>query len=424
MAIILTKSAAITKSKLKNGFNGDNFNLNGRVVPSDEADRGYKAAGDVKPPFTALLASGSSQGFATGAVAAFNDYRADINKNRYDAQPVFDRYFNDMASVVEKCNIPSASLSLSGVCIFDDCVLAARSGGCHILRFSQGELYEIALAEDENARGFQVVDVVYNGDIFVIVNQEASADLDYDAIVNILDSGNDVKIMIKDLYKSLSSHSKNDCSAIVIKVESDTEETHSAMPIITHKKEASDDEFHYADPVDAPVDDNQETEIEAEDDLAAGKNNSAKKSFLKTIPIILLVIILAVAAALYFATRPKKPNYEDTTEPVLVTVEVEVEESESEMDLNGSNGMQDVEDEGPEIEETTTKRREPATASPTRAPSTNAPSTTAPDETTASAGETTASSGETTAQSEVPTTASSASTTQANEEQGEPQAGE
>ena len=82
MSVIFAESVAITKSGLLKGFSGDNMNLNGKVLTSQEADNGFKAAGRVKPPYYAVLASGNQQGFAEGAASAFNDYIKEINLNK------------------------------------------------------------------------------------------------------------------------------------------------------------------------------------------------------------------------------------------------------------------------------------------------------------------------------------------------------
>ena len=146
MAVVLAESVAITKSRLAKGFNGDNLNLNGKVISVQEADAGFKAAGRVKPPYIAVLASGNQKGFASGAAIAFNDYVKDINLSKYNAEAVIGRYFDDMQAVVEKCNIDGGKLSIAILCVYDDCIIAAKTGENHLLRFSEGE--------GEKKRGF------------------------------------------------------------------------------------------------------------------------------------------------------------------------------------------------------------------------------------------------------------------------------
>ena len=232
MAVIQVESVAITKSRLAKGFNGDNFNLNGKVITSDEADAGFKAAGSVKPPYVAVMVSGNQKGFAAGAAAAFNDYVKDVNLNKHNAEAVINRYFDDMDAVVEKCSIDGARLSIGVVCAYDDCIVAAKSGNCHLLRFSEGELFEIALSEEDNGRGFQFVDMIAEGDMFALVGEECSQELDYDGIVATFDSGVDLKLMIRDMFKLLAAGARGkDCSIILMRLACDSEYTYAAVPV-------------------------------------------------------------------------------------------------------------------------------------------------------------------------------------------------
>lgn len=352
MSVILAESVAITKSRLAKGFNGDNLNLNGKVITAEEADKGFKAAGSVKPPFVSVIASGNQKGFAAGAANAFNDYIKDINFNKYNSESVFNRYFDDMDAVVEKCGIENSRLSLGIVCAYDDCVVAAKTGGCHLLRFSDGELFEIALSDDENGRGFQFVDTIADGDIFALVGEEVSRDLDYDSIVKVFDSGSELKVMIRDFFKLLSAAGGKDCSVILIKLKSDTERTYAAIPSVTLT-----DDFSNGD-VDIPVDPGEfdaqppidATELRENEDFVSddenpqnGKNPSAKKKILSFIPIAVLVIILAVTAALYFSTRAQKTNAEGESGSNEAIVYFENKTNEGD-DFNGSSGMQEVKD--------------------------------------------------------------------------------
>lgn len=425
MAVILAESVAITKSRLVKGFNGDNLNLNGKVISAEEADVGFKAAGSVKPPYIAVIASGNQKGFAAGAVAAFNDYVKDINLNKYNAESVIGRYFDDMQSVVEKCGVENGRLSIGIVCAYDDCVVAAKSGDCHLLRFSEGELFEIALSDDEGGRGYQFVDMVADGDMFALIGEEASADLDYDGIVNTFDSDADLKTMIKDFYKLLSVNARGkDCSVILMKLKGDEERTYAAAPLMASDEDViddipGDDGFDAEPPVDASELHEASGYVSDDEAPETGKSPvSAKKKVLNFIPIAVLVIILAVAAALYISTRPGNPLDEGTSGSNVDNEAVINDSFTMDGDFNGSNGMQSVEDTelGGDVgvpddddEETTTARQE----TPTRAPSTS--SNTSDETTTAESDETTTASDETTtAESDETTTADSGETTTAD----------
>lgn len=352
MAVILAESVAITKSRLTKGFNGDNLNLNGKVISAQEADNGFKAAGSVNPPYIAVIASGNQKGFAAGAVSAFNDYVKDINFNKYNAENVINKYFDDMQSVVENCGIEGGRLSTGIVCAYDDCVVAAKTGGCHLLRFSEGELFEIALSDDEDGRGFQFVDVIADGDIFALIGEEASCDLDYDGLVNTLDSDADLKTMIKDTFKLLATGARGkDCSVVLMKLKCDSERTYASTPLVIPDDGIDDvgdvpmspDAFDSEPPVDTDELRKSDGYVSDSEMPETGKSpSSAKKKILSFIPIAILVIILAVTAALYFATRAN--NRLNNGEPGTNTDPIIMDDVSNIGDLNGSNGMLEVED--------------------------------------------------------------------------------
>ncbi len=417
MAVIQVESVAITKSRLAKGFNGDNLNLNGKVISSQEADVGFKAAGNVKPPYVAVIASGNQKGFAAGAAAAFNDYVKDVNINKHNAEAVINRFFDDMDSVVEKCSIDGARLSIGIVCAYDDCVVAAKTGNCHLLRFSEGELFEIALSDDDGGRGFQFIDVIADGDVFALVGEESATDLDYDGIVNVFDQGNELKLAVRDIFKLLSASARGkDCSVILMKLNCDAERTYAVLPVSDNSDDAFDSALSET-PEDFDVSENEYVVADESETV----KKSSKKKILGLIPVVILVILLAVAAALYFATRPEKPDNEGSSVPDVV---VDVQEEDSTGDFNGSHGMLSVEDteaggdagniEDEKDNETTTKASETTTRAPeviTR-PSTTRPS--AP-ETTTKTPETTTKAPETTTQAPETTTIAPETTTQAPE---------
>ena len=409
MSIVFAESVAITKSRLVKGFNGDNLNLNGKVVSMEEADAGFKAAGNVKPPYIAVVASGNQKGFASGAATAFNDYVKDIHLNKYNAEAVIGRYFDDMQAVVEKCDLPGSKLSVGIVCVYDDCVIAAKTGDCHILRFSDGELFEIALSDDEGGRGYQFVDVVNNGDMFALIGEEASADLDYDSIVNSFDTGADLKEMIKEFYRILSANAKGkDCTVVLMKLSCDEERTYAAAPLAVAADDAdvsvSPDKFAVEPPVSADELRENDSDVSDEDAPETGKKTvSSKKKLLSFIPVAILVIIIAVTVALHLATRPSNPlggfeGNSDDNSPIF-------NEGESfDDDFNGSNGMQSVDDteyggsvDAPEEDDNTTTtepERQTQQEKPTEAEkTTDAETTTADDETTTADDETTTTDG-------------------------------
>ncbi len=363
MSIILAESVAVAKSKLTKGFNGDSLNLDGRVVPIEGADKGFKAAGSVKPPYAAVVSSSNRKGFANGAVTAFNDYVKNISDNISSSQQMFESYFDDMRTVAEKCEIPDSTLSIGAVTVCSDCVIAAKTGKTHLLRYSDGELFEVAISEDEDGKGYQLIDTVNDGDIFAIVSDEAAENLDYDGIMNIFASGKDLKSMVNDFFTLLPVNDGKDCTVVLIRLK-----VRDVAPVVIP---AAVKKAEPVKPLDTATDD------ELEDFATQDKNKLGKKKIIGLIPLLALVAILAVFVGLYAASHfgtgnegednsdlADSPVFEDGTDDETTT------ESDTAEDETTT-----AEEETTVAEETTTDVTEENT---TRAPetTTRAPETT------------------------------------------------
>ena len=99
MSVVSIETAAISKSRLTKGFNGDSINLNRRISSIDEMNSGYRAAGTVNPPCVCAVVSSVIKGVSAGAVTAFDDYSHRIYTQRTNAYDAFKKYADDMTSV-------------------------------------------------------------------------------------------------------------------------------------------------------------------------------------------------------------------------------------------------------------------------------------------------------------------------------------
>lgn len=356
MSIILAESVAVAKSKLTKGFNGDSLNLDGRVVSVDGADKGFKAAGNVKPPYSAVISSSNQKGFANGAVTAFNDYAKNIYDNINSAQQLFNSYFDDMAAVAEKCRIDGSTLSVGAVTVCENCVVAAKTGKSHLLRFSDGDLFEIAISEEGGGRGYQLIDTVFDGDIFALISDEAAENLDYDGIVNIFNSGKDLKSMVSDFFTLLPVDEGKDCAVVLIRLKVNDTPVPVAVPVVDVEQEADDED----------IDDSQ-----LEDYTTQSLNRLGKKKLLGLIPIVALVIILAIVIGYYVASNygfggnenpsdvDDVPVFDDSTDEETTT------EAQSEDDTTEAETTTAEEETTTQPDETTTERQpEPSTEAP------------------------------------------------------------
>ena len=305
MAIIRTEAVAVTRSALTKGYNGDSINLNGNVVSAEHADapKGFKTYGSTEPPFRCAVGSSNKSAFALGAVTAFNDYRDDMLSGNADG------FLNDMKTVTGRCE--GAQLSLASLCAVPDGVYVSRMGDCHVLRFSDGELFEIALPGD-NGSGFQLVDDVRDGDMFALLSADCSKDLRYEDIVALFDSDRDLKTLLRDLYRITASDNREaDKTVVLVKIVCDEEPVAVTPPVIP----AAGADAGVFEP-EPPV---EETELEpALEDLTTEvpdvSREKTRHPIFRALPIAVFVILVGVAAGIFFATHSDKVLKPKTTE--------------------------------------------------------------------------------------------------------------
>ena len=87
------RTAAVTQKATNGSFNGDNLNLNGRVLSMDAANSGFKGAGKMNLPFAVALSSSAYNGYAGAALTALNDRLADLKADPEAFITVLDEYF-------------------------------------------------------------------------------------------------------------------------------------------------------------------------------------------------------------------------------------------------------------------------------------------------------------------------------------------
>ena len=361
MVITSVETVAFTKSGLRKGFNGDNLNIKGHAIPQEKADKGYQAKGTMDLPCRGLVVSSESK-CAFDAAESFRDYFHNIDNAGTDAQAAVEEYVTDMNTVMSK--MANAELSLALVCAYENRVVVGRSGDCHVLRFSGGELFETALS----GKGYQLITNFRDGDIFVILGSEASALIDYDAVAAILDGKPALPDMIRPLYQSIVSGDKGaDCTVILMKINAaeseDGEEptlkifaggaaTMAPAAEFGTQPALSADEFE-SDGRDRP---------DYTDDMPDVYKPSVGRRVLRVLPIAIVVLLVAAAAGLYIATkdtRGRNKGKNTTTAPAVVASEPETE----------SYSFTDIIEVEPSIKEMTTAASSTTT---TRAASTTA----------------------------------------------------
>lgn len=348
MSVISIETAALSKSRLAKGFNGDSINLNRRVSSVEEMNNGYRAAGKIAPPCVCTVASAPIKGVAAGAVTAFDDYSHTIYKLRADAQGEMKRYSDDMASVAAECGVNE--LSLASVCVFSDKILASSVGRVKIFVRSQSGVSEIS--SDNGEFKFSDLSDLQDGGFIVVLGAECAAYADTELIEIVTSQSDNIKAVSKALFTSLNKVAKGaDITAVFFKITADkksvepetvvsaavedvpvTEKEADAKPEDTEEPafdEASDanaaeeedingndaaenddgpssDESSFDDDIFAEFDDEEEDESDK-------KQLSAGKKLIGLIPFIVLAALVGIVLAVYVFTGPKKDDLMKTT---------------------------------------------------------------------------------------------------------------
>ena len=123
--------------------------------------------------------------------------------------------------------------------------------------------------------------------------------------------------MVKDFFKLLATGARGkDCSVVLMKLKCDSERTYAAAPLVIPDDDIdevgdvsmSPDAFDSEPPVDTDELRKPDGYVSDSEMPETGKRPaSSKKKILSFIPIAILVIILAVTAALFLATRADNP---------------------------------------------------------------------------------------------------------------------
>lgn len=392
MSVISIETAALSKSRLTKGFNGDSINLNRRVSSVEEMNNGYRAAGKIAPPCVCTVASAPVKGVAAGAVTAFDDYSHTIYKLRADAQSEMKRYTDDMSAVAAECGVKE--LSLASVCIFSDKILASSAGRVKVFVCSQSGVSEIS--SDSGEFKFSDLSDLSDGGFIVVLGAECAAYADAELIGIVTSQSDNIKAVSKALFTSLNKVAGGaDITAVFFKItaskkalDPDIAEAAAAETVIDKKAEdkpeikqepAADEKPAEKENDEEKVNDESSENAESaayddssfdEDDIFAEfddedeeenekKQLSVGKKLIGLIPFIVLAALVGIVLAVYVFTGPKKDDLMKTTTPA------------SDIDANAGIDEPVTEPDSKNSEETTTEA-ETTTATPGQTTTTQA----------------------------------------------------
>lgn len=352
MSVISIETAALSRSRLAKGFNGDSINLNRRVSSVEEMNNGYRAAGKIAPPCVCTVASAPVKGVAAGAVTAFDDYSHTIYKLRADAQGEMKRYMDDMSAVAAECGVKE--LSLASVCVFSDKILASSVGSVKVFVCSHAGVSEIS--SDNGEFKFSDLSDLQDGGFIVVLGAECAAYADAELIGIVTSQSDNIKAVSKALFTSLNKVAGNaDITAVFFKITAEDKAVKpesavaaAAVETVIEKKAEDKPEVKKEAAAEEKTAENKNDEEKANDESIENAENeesassedssfdeddvfaefddeeeeesdkkqlSAGKKLLGLIPFIVLAALVGIVLAVYVFTGPKKDDLMKTTTP-------------------------------------------------------------------------------------------------------------
>ncbi len=406
MSVVSIETAAISKSRLKKGFNGDSINLNRRISSIDEMNTGYRAAGTVNPPCVCAVVSSVIKGVSAGAVTAFDDYSHRIYTQRTNAYEAFKKYADDMTSVSTECG--DGNVSIACVCIFSDRILVSSVGNAKIFFCSAGKAQ--LLSHDGEFMFTDLTELGADGGYIAVFGAECSEFADEKLVEKAAFGGKDIKSVGKSAFIALSKRSPDaDITGVFFKFTADdSDDADEFIPAVSSVGENESGENDVTPdagnsgvkPVKEEPEINEENEsavfvsdsYDADEEYDGGENKKKKPgNKLKTlIPFIILLLLVAGVSAYFTVTKDKddKPTVSDVpSEAVNASIE---DDSVTKRDSSATEKETTTAPETTTKKETTTKRTSETTTRRTQSErTTEKPRSTTTEKPTEAAAETT-----------------------------------
>jgi hypothetical protein len=148
---IKVEAVAITKAGASNYLNGENFNLNGRVLSAADADKGYKGAGHLSGSFVLGICSGKAETrSATTAMKVLTSHIEEIKLSREDCEMAINRYFDSARRDVSLLANDYAEISASLLYVYDNNIVIAGLGRGKCFRIADHTVETISAPEEWN----------------------------------------------------------------------------------------------------------------------------------------------------------------------------------------------------------------------------------------------------------------------------------
>lgn len=361
----IIRTAAVTQKSANREFNGDNLNLNGKVLSMENADKGFKGAGSMNAPFSVAMSSSEYNGFAGAALTALNDRLAGLKEDENNFANVLDAYFADSRHALEKCGCDANGLSIAVLVGYENSLVAARMGDICILRYSDGELTKVGYVpqsetEERPQCSCEMIEDIVNGDLYVLCSENVLAALTEGEIIVTLNAadGNEKKAV--QMLTAKFAKRNPDVSATFAVVRIVEQAPVSAAAPVVAAVETAQAPAATVPPAEKEDDNVYEPENE-EDELTEESGNSRKNILMWVILCVALVLVMAIAGFAAYKISFTR-NHSD------VAVGVVVAGSDAQYDIEIVTDAPITEEATEEVTEVATEEAtEEATQEPTEA---------------------------------------------------------
>lgn len=157
MIRIKSENAVITRADTRTGVNGDNVNLNGRVLEPENADRGYKGAGLLNGEFVLGVSSGDvASRSATVSMRALSSRIPSIRASHDDYAGEIDGYFDDAYREISMKNGAADNVDSMVLYVYGDKLVAANMGKSLLYQYNTLKLEPVTFNNDESIEFGQI----------------------------------------------------------------------------------------------------------------------------------------------------------------------------------------------------------------------------------------------------------------------------
>ncbi|MBQ6065711.1 MAG: hypothetical protein IJK89_02730 [Clostridia bacterium] len=299
---IKVEAAVVTQKKSNTPFNTDSVNINGKLLPHEVVQNGYKGTGVMEGTVFFSLSSSEIEGFADASVAAFNERADNFHTDEANPSEIITGYFKDSVYALGEMGHRSSELASSVMYAAGNTVILAKTGSTQLYAYSKNGIAKVAPALFSNEDGYSQYGIctfpaVFPDDIFLLVSPGVSqvlTDKDLDDICKVADGS--VKKIVSLIAKvTAAKEGSGGISAIAVKVVEAEEEKGKLDFGFAGAGDKIDSEIERIDePVPAASLYEPLTETSSSGD--GSQTKKTKKLTVAVLVALVIIVLLAIAA--------------------------------------------------------------------------------------------------------------------------------